>query len=152
MTRPGARRLLAICAALVAAVTLLTGCTKPRANITVFSGSTAKAVAGQPICVITGKCIATASKVVDLKAAPGSTILIDVPKDLAAAGWVAAAFAPDQSGANNPITGAGTPAPTNKVAARVEVPQATGGYYLQISSVRPSNQLTTWIVRVTISA
>lgn len=149
-SRSRLRRLAALGAAAVATLTLLSACTKPRASITVFSGSTARSVAGQPACVITGKCVANTGKVVDLDAAPGSTILIDVPTDLAHAGWVAAAYASDQSGANSPIAGAGTSAPTTKLSARVAVPQASGGYYLQVSAVRPSNQLTTWIVRVAI--
>ena len=127
---------------------LLSACDKPQPTVTVFSGSTAKAVSAQPSCLLLGTCSPSQSRVTGLSVQPGSTVLVDVPKKLADGGWIATAFTQDSAGKNTPVTGAGT-STTTKLTARLQVPQGSGGYFVQISALKPSNQLTTWIVRVT---
>lgn len=139
---------VAAVAGLMAVPALLTACDKPQPTVTVFNGSTAKAVSAQPACLLLSTCSAKQGRVVSLSAQPGSTILIDVPKKLADAGWIASAFTQDSTGKNTAVTGAGT-STTTDLTARLQVPQGTGGYFVQVSALKPSNQLTTWIVRVT---
>jgi hypothetical protein len=133
---------------LLAISALLSACDKPQPTVTVYSGSTAKAVSAQPPCLLLGTCSPNQGRVTGLSVEPGSTVLIDVPKQLADAGWIASAFTQDSTGKNTPVAGAGTTT-TTKLTARLQVPQGSGGYFVQISSLKPSDQLTTWIVRVT---
>lgn len=149
-TRRG-RRAVACGIAAAGLALMLSACDKPQPSVTVFNGSTAKAVQAQQPCVFTGACNPDGHKIGDLSAVAGSTILIDVPKNLAAAGWVAAAFTQDSSGKNTPVPGAGTPGTSKDLTSRTRVPDGTGGYFLQVSALKPSNQLTTWIVRVSIT-
>jgi hypothetical protein len=141
-------RLGAAALGLLSVPVLLTACDKPQPTVTVFNGSTAKAVSAQPSCLLLNTCKANQGRVSNLSVAPGSTILIDVPQNLANAGWIASAFTQDSAGKNTAVTGAGS-STTTKLTTRLLVPQGVGGYYVQISALKPSNQLTTWIVRVT---
>jgi hypothetical protein len=143
-------RCLAGTLGLIATGVLLTACNKPQPSITVFSGSTAKAVSAQAPCVLDKSCTDDPHKVVDLTVRPGSTLLVDVSRDLANAGWIATAYTQDSSGAATSIPGAGTAKPTQNLSARLRVPQADGAYLVRVTSVRPTNQLTTWLVRVTL--
>ncbi|MDQ1736495.1 MAG: hypothetical protein QOH56_2746 [Pseudonocardiales bacterium] len=147
--RPTARGLAATLG-LIAAGVLLTACSKPQPSITVFSGSTAKAVSAQAPCVLDKSCTDDPHKVVDITVRPGSTLLLDVSRDLANAGWIATAYTQDSSGASTSIPGAGTAKPVQNLSARLQVPQADGAYLVRVTSVRPTNQLTTWLVRVTL--
>ncbi|MGX7677796.1 DUF2771 family protein [Jatrophihabitans sp. DSM 45814] len=141
-------RPIAMVIALIAAAMLLSACgQKPRPTVTVFSGSTAKKVSAQQPCALLKTC-SDDSKIVELTVRPGSTILVDVSHDLADAGWIATAFTEDSTGKSTTVDGAGTAAPTRDFTARLNVPQAQGGYFVRITAVRPSNQLTTWLVQV----
>jgi hypothetical protein len=140
------RRAVAAGLAVLAAGAMLTACDKPQPTITVFSGSTSKAIKAQPPCVFSGTCDADQKKIRTLAVASGSTILIDVPKDLANAGWIASAFTQD-AGKNTPVVGAGT-STTKSFSERLQVPQGSGGYFVQVSALKPTNQLTTWVLRV----
>ena len=72
-----------------------------------------------------------------------------MPKDLSDASWAVAAYTQDQAGKNTPLDVPGTGAPIKgKHAVRLAVPQATGGYLLQVSALAPTKQLTTWIIAV----
>jgi hypothetical protein len=137
---------------LIASTTVLVGCDKPQAQVTVQSGSKSKIVSAQPICLLAKQCNPDVAKVVRLTAAPGGQVLVDVPKELSDASWAVAAYTQDQAGKNTPldIPGTGTPI-KGRHTVRLAVPQTTGGYWLQVSALAPTNQLTTWIVRVDIS-
>jgi hypothetical protein len=137
---------------LLAVTAMLTGCDKPQSKVTVQSGGTSKIVSAQPLCVVAKACAEDVAKVVHLSAAAGSQILIDVPKDLSNASWGVAAFTRDQTGKNTPldIPGTGTPI-KGKHTVRLGVPQATGQYWLQVSALLPTKQLTTWIVAVDLT-
>ncbi len=142
--------------AVLAAAALLSGCTKPQPTVTVFSGSDSKAVAAQAPCVILGSCAEDVGKYAHITVRGGSQILLDAPRDLANAGWIVTAYIRDTAGKNTPLTspqGVSTTSVIKDLVARVQVPQATSGsYFLQVSSVKPSNQLTTWIVNVELTA
>jgi hypothetical protein len=148
-------RFVSVGATIVAAAGLLTACDKPQPTITAFAGSTSKTIAAQPECVFTGQCTVDSAKIGQLEVMPGSDILVDVPKSLARAGWIVTAFTQDSTGKNSPIDGAGS-STTNHHSVRVRVPQATGGYLLQVSPPAPSkrtqdDRLTTWIIRVQLT-
>jgi len=137
---------------LVTVGALVTSCDKPQPTVTMFNGSKARIVSAQPACLLTGKCGGDNRKVVVVAAAAGSRILIDVPRELARAGWIVAAFTTDASGKNTAIEGAGSTSVRGDHTVRVQVPQASsGGYFLQVSALRPSNQLTTWVARVQLT-
>jgi hypothetical protein len=159
LTSSRSRRALSLVIAAGAATTLLSACDKPQPTITVLSGSKSKIVKAQPECVILAQCTVDLKKVTDLNAARGGTILIDVPKSLASAGWIVTAYTQDSTGKNTPIEGAGS-ATVNDHSVRVRVPEPTtdagGSYVLQVSPPAPSkrtqdDRLTTWIVRVQLS-
>jgi hypothetical protein len=147
-------RTVAAGVATIAAAAMLVGCDRPQPSITVLSGAKAKSVSAQAPCVLTGACNADAKKVTRISAPAGTRILVDVPKDLAQAGWIVAAFTADTSGKNTAINGAGSSPIQGEHNVRVQVPQVpsggSGAYFLQVSSLRPNNQLTTWVVAVQI--
>jgi hypothetical protein len=143
------RRRIAAGLGLVATATVLAACDRPQPKVTVQSGSRSKIVSAQSLCVVAKQCAVDTSKIVHLTAAPGSQILVDVPKDLSDASWAVAAYTQDQSGKNTPLDVPGTGSPIKgKHAVRLAVPQATGGYLLQVSALAPTKQLTTWIIAV----
>jgi hypothetical protein len=144
------RAAVAVLALLITAA-LLSACTKPLADLTVFSGTTAKKVTAQPKCVTRSACGLDTGKITELSAKGGSQILVDVPKKLADAGWVVTAFSTDSAGKNSPIAGAGSAQVRGDHSIRLNVPLSTGGYYLQVYPVKPSNVLTTWLVSVKIT-
>jgi hypothetical protein len=137
----------------LAAVTgLLVACDKPQPTVTFFSGSKSDIVSAQPPCVLAGTCGADEKKVAVVGAAGGSRILVDVGKDLSRAGWIVAAYTVDGAGKNTPIQGAGSEPVNGAHTVRLQVPSATSGrYFLQVTSLRPNNQLTTWIARVQLT-
>ncbi|MCW2541038.1 MAG: hypothetical protein JWN95_2763 [Frankiales bacterium] len=141
-------------AAVAVVVPLLMACDKPQPTVTVFTGTKAKQVSAQPVCTIVGRCQTDLGKIARITAASGSDILIDVPKNLAQAGWLVAAFTTDAAGKNTPLStpGAGTSTMHGNLSTKVSVPaQSAGSYFLQVSSLKPSSQLTTWLVGVDLT-
>ena len=135
---------------LAATAMTLAGCVKPQPGITVLSDNRSKIVRAQPACTVLGSCQPIQSRVPLVAATGGSQILLDVPKELADAGWIVAAFTSDGK-TNTALTtpGAGSPPIQGKHTVRLQVPAATSGsYYLQVTALRPSNQLTTWLLGV----
>lgn len=150
---PISRRPVAAGLGVLAAAVLLSACDKPQPTITTFTGSKSQAVSAQPACTVLGSCQPESSKVGQVKAAGGSQILIDVPKDLADGGWIVAAFTSDGT-KNTALTtpGASSAPIRGDHTVRLQVPEATtGSYYLQVTALKPSNQLTTWLVGVQLT-
>ncbi|HST50299.1 DUF2771 family protein [Jatrophihabitans sp.] len=142
----------ALAAGLTVAVTaaVLTGCSKPQPTITVLSDSKARIVKAQPACTVLGSCQPVAGRVPQVPATGGSQILLDVPKDLADSGWIVAAFTSDGK-TNTALTtpGAASQPIQGRHTVRLRVPAATSGsYYLQVTALRPTDQLTTWLLGV----
>ncbi len=139
----------------LAAATLLTACDKPSPTITVLHGDGSDQVKAQPACAVFGSCHYTQSDVRRINAAGGSQILLDVPKNLADSGWVAAAYTTDAAGTKN--TALNTPGASSqpirgKHTVTLQVPDATtGSYLIQVTALKPSNQLTTWLIGVTLT-
>jgi hypothetical protein len=147
-------RIAAVGASIIAAGTLLTACDKPRPTVTVYSGSTSRAVSAQQPCVLTGKCSPDPSKYGSIKARSGGQVLVDVPKSVADAGWIVTAFTTDGSGKNTALSTPGASTTVTKaLTTRLQVPQAPAGgsYFLQVNALSPSTTLTTWIMTVQIT-
>jgi len=151
------RRAAAALVGLIAATVLLTACDKPQPSITVLSGSTATAVPAQPNCTVAPKgqnCALDASKQRTVQARSGSSLLLDVPPSLASHGYIVAAYTTDGK-TNTPLNtpGVATGPISGKLSVRLAVPaQAQGSYYLQVTALPPSRQLTTWLVLVQLTA
>jgi hypothetical protein len=145
-------KLASVAATVCLAATLLAGCSKPTVtDVTVFSGTKGTTVRAQPLCVLVSQCEPHPDLVADMSVPPASTLLIDVPSGLAKAGWIATAYTTDAKGTNTPVEGASAP-PTNTRAVQVQVPNSDGGYFLRVTSLRPSKKYTTWLVRVRLAA
>jgi hypothetical protein len=153
------RRAIAPVAGLVAVTTLLTGCDKPRPTITVLGNDRATTVPAQPLCTIqaVNPCPVDAGRQRTVSARSGSQLLIDVPAQLADNGYLVSAYTTDGT-KNTPVSapGASSGPITGKLAVKLAVPsQAQGSYFVQVSplpSKHPSNQLTTWLVLVQLTA
>ena len=138
----------------LAAATLLTACDKPQPTITVLHGDGSDQVKAQPACAVVGTCSYTQSRVRRISAAAGSQILLDVPKNLADGGWVVAAYTANADGSKN--TALAPPASSGPISDKhtvtLQVPAATtGSYFIQVTALKPSNQLTTWLIGVTLT-
>ena len=143
-------RVLAAGLPLAATAALLTGCSKPQPGITVLSDNRSKVVRAQPACTVLGSCQPVQSRVPQVPATGGSSILLDVPKELADSGWIVAAFTSDGK-TNTALTtpGAASPPIKGRHTVRLQVPAATeGSYYLQVTALRPTSRLTTWLLGV----
>lgn len=143
-------RVLAAGLGLAATAALLTGCTKPQPGITVLSDNRSRVVRAQPACTVLGSCQPVQNRVPQVAATGGSQILLDVPKELADGGWIVAAFTSDGK-TNTALTtpGAASPPIKGRHTVRLQVPPATAGsYYLQVTALRPTSRLTTWLLGV----
>jgi hypothetical protein len=99
------------------------------------------------------KCTADGKKISRIKAAAGSRILIDVPKELAKSGWLVAAFTSDGSGKNTPVSDGGSLPVKDKHTVRLQVPPAKeGGYFLQVLPAPGSTERSTWVIQVQLTA
>ncbi len=149
-------RSLVAAAGLIALVPLLSSCDKPQATITILSNSRSTIVPAQPSCTMldAGGCAPVAGRQKTVKATGGSQILVDVPRALADAGWIVTAYTTDGK-TNTPLTspsGVSTGPVNGEHTVRLNVPAATtGSYYLQITALKPSNQLTNWLCLVQLS-
>lgn len=143
-------RALATGLGLAVTATLLTGCTKPQPGITVLSDNRSRVVRAQPACTVLGSCQPVQGRVPQVAATGGSQILLDVPKELADGGWIVAAFTSDgKTNAALTTPGAGSSPIKGRHTVRLQVPAATAGsYYLQVTALRPTNRLTTWLLGV----
>jgi hypothetical protein len=133
---------------------VLAGCGTPgQPTITVHSNGRSTTVPAQPACTMLkqGGCPPQAGEQRTIKAAGGSQIEVDVPAALAKAGWIATAYTSNGT-TNTPLqspAGVSTGLITGQRTARLNVPKSDlGSYYLQITALRPSRQLTNWLCLV----
>lgn len=133
------RRLLILVPVAAVAVTL-TACDKPEAKVTFQSGSTS---------VVVGR-----GDGAELNAKAGSTILIDVPKDIADKQWVAQSLAPDSSGKWSQLTfdGSTSPIMSDTHSVRLSVPHVTGEgsntYAVAVAQVGKTDDTALWKLAV----
>jgi hypothetical protein len=145
------RRRLAVAAlGVAAAATLLTGCDKPTPNITVFSGHTAIRVAPAKYCYDGNANTCRTNNVAGtITANGGSTIVVDVPKDIADGHWAVTAFTLDSAGTVTTIDTASSAVVSKTHAVRVSVPLAnSGGYHLAVQSFSGQSATGEWDIEV----
>ncbi|MGI8666280.1 MAG: DUF2771 family protein [Jatrophihabitans sp.] len=131
----------------------LAGCSKAQTGITLLSNDRSSTVAAQPACTMlsTGGCDPVASKQGTIQAHGGSKIVIEVPKQLASAGWIVSAYTTDgkTNTALQTPTGVSTGPLRGQRSVQLNVPTATtGSYYLQVTALHPSTRLTNWLCLV----
>jgi hypothetical protein len=132
--------------------TLVAACDKPQPKVTVFNGSGSKIISAQPGCVTQATCSPDVSKIPTVFAHSGSTLLIDVPKEVADKSWLVQALNPDSSGKVTAIEGAGTIAPTKDHAVRVLVPTQAGvRYILRVTPTIPKPGTRVWMTWVEVT-
>jgi hypothetical protein len=139
---------------LLATVSLLSACSKPQPTVTVLSNDKSKIIPAQPTCtMLTTPCALVNSKIKHVTASAGSKILVDVPRSLANGGWIVTAYITDGK-KNTALTTPGAQSGTiqGQHSVRLTVPSATeGSYFLQVTALRPSDQLTTWVIGVNLT-
>jgi len=143
-TRAGALLATGLCAA------TLTACNKPEDKISILSGKTVSVVSP-----FTGDakqlCNAGSTAIKDITAVGGSSVLIDVPKKVANAGWFVSAFIVNSSCQAQAVAQSATQG-TKSHALRVSIPQANeGSFFLQVVPLTGSDSKTTWLVRVNLT-
>jgi len=155
LARVSPRRAVAAVAGLVAAGVLLAACDKPQPAILVLADDRAVSVPAQPSCTIqpADNCALDGGRQRTVHARSGSHLLLDLPPELAGRGYIVAAYTTDGK-TNTPLStpGASTGPMRGTLAVRLAVPSQTqGSYYLQVSALPPSRQLTTWLVLVQLT-
>ena len=149
------RRPLVLAAILALAAGLLSSCDKPVPKITLQSGSVSTTVNAQTYCFDLAHCrIRTSGGIGTLRARAGSSILVDVPRDVADRHWSAVSAQIQSNGSFKTLTGAEFSSGTqrNSHAARVAVPFGVGSsYYLVVIAESGSKQTGTWVSKITIT-
>lgn len=136
----------------VAGVTLLCGvltaCERPVPDLTVLADRVVTRVSPATYCFDSASCRTGTSTAKSVSATPGSTILVDVPRDVADGRWVVAAYTEDSSGKKTVIDGAGSTLLHNRHSVRLAVPSSTGAYALSIQSFNGTTPNGLWNVIV----
>lgn len=148
-------RLAAAALGVAAIATVLTACDKPTPRVTFLSGSTTVVVRPQTYCFDVQHCrVDTSSPVSSIKARPGTSMLVDVPRQVAAETWsvVAATEGTDQKFTQLQVDGASSGSISNEHSTRVVVPYASGSYYLIVRQESGGKDTATWIAKVSVSA
>lgn len=138
-----------------ALVATLTACDKPTPKVTFQSGSTSTQAQPQTYCFDLAHCrISTSNSVADLKASAGSTILVDVPRNVATNSWsvTAATVGSDNKYAQLQVDGTSSSTISDHHSTRVAVPFGTGQYVLIVKETRSGKDTATWVARITVTS
>ena len=141
-------------AAAGATVLSLAACDRPVPEVTVLSGSTTIVVSPQTYCpdATPTHCRFSTSSVHHLRAIAGSTLLVDVPREVADTSWSVVSASQKANGNFSTIPGAnyasGTITGTHSV--RLDVPYGVGSYFLVVQSKGASTD-GSWVAEVSIS-
>jgi hypothetical protein len=148
---PSLRRAL-YAAGLGAAALALTACQKPLPQLTVLSGATTIRVAPQTYCFSALHCHFPRSAVGSIHAPAGSSLVVDVPRPVAAGPWSVVSAVQNKKGQFQTIKGANYQSGTqrNSHTARVDVPYGVGNYYLVVTQ-RSSASTGSWVAQITIT-
>jgi hypothetical protein len=150
MPRP-ARVLTALAATALATVTLA-ACDKPVPGVTFLAGSTTVVSHPSQYCFDPTTHCHSSGSIPKITAKANSTVLVDVPRDVADQHWIVLAFKTDSAGTSTALDGYGsTGVLHNRHSVRVPVPNAEGSYYLKVAELRGAAQSGTWIVLVDVS-
>ena len=153
------RSVLGSFAGLAVAAAGLTACDKPTPRVTVQTGNTSTTVSAQTYCFDANPdhCrVTTSGTVGTLSAVAGSSILVDVPRSVADGYWQvrSATQGTDGSFADIAADGVRSPVVHDRHSARVQVPYASGQYFLIVTeAAQGSNKATgSWVTRVVITS
>jgi hypothetical protein len=140
-----------VLAAFAVLVMTVTACQKPLPELTVLSGSTTTTVQPQTYCFDPSHCHFPKSVVGEVSAQSGSTLLVDVPRAVAAQTWSVVSAVRNAKGDFKTIKGANyrANAVTNSHSTRIDVPYGVGSYYLIVSQ-RGTATLGSWVAEITI--
>jgi hypothetical protein len=133
--------------------TVLSSCDKPTPSITVFTGHTAIQVAPAKYCYDgNANTCRTTDAAATISATSGSTIVIDVPREVADNHWAVAAFVKDSTGKITTIDASSSAVVSGTHSVRLLVPQAsTGSYQLAVQAFTGVAATGEWDVEVTLS-
>ena len=147
---PSPRRVAAVAAGLAAAG-VLTACQKPLPEVTVLSGGTTTTVSPQTYCFDDKHCRFPRSEVGAVAAPAGSTLLVDVPREVAHAYWSVTSAVRRNDGTFRTLKGAAFSSGTvhDSHSTRVQVPDGIGSYYLVVTQLSSSSK-GSWVAEVTI--
>ena len=141
-------------AAGLAAVATLTSCDKPVPNVTVLSGSTTIVVSPQAYCPDTtaSHCRFAAGSIDRVSAIAGSTLLVDVPREVADTSWSVVSASEKADGKFSTIAGANYASGTitHSHSVRLDVPYGVGSYFLVIQAKGAATS-GSWVAEVTIT-
>jgi hypothetical protein len=146
-------RLAAAALGVAAIATVLTACDKPIPSITVLSGRTTIRVDAAKYCYDGNtKTCRTSSASGSIKATSGSSIVVDVPRQVATEHWAVAAFVKDSTGKITTIDAASSALVNNTHSVRLQVPAASqGSYQLSVQSFTGTTATGEWDVEVNLS-
>lgn len=145
---------IATVAAGAAAIATLAACDRPVPNVTVLSGATTIVVSPQSYCpdTITSHCRFSTSRTVNhVSAFAGSTLLVDVPHEVADKAWSVVSASQRADGTFATIPGANYTSGTiqNSHSVRLDVPYGVGSYFLVVQE-KGATSNGSWIAEVTI--
>lgn len=148
---PRSRRVLGAAAGLATAAVVLTGCEKPVPGVTILSGSTTTVVHPQTYCFDATHCRFPKSQVGKISARRGSTLLVDVPREVAGTSWSVTSAVQKSAGTFQTISGASYSSGTvhDTHSTRVQVPYGVGSYYLVVTQAGGSST-GSWIAEIAI--
>jgi hypothetical protein len=146
-------RIAAVVLGAAALATVLTACDKPTPSVTLFSGHKTIKVAPAKYCYDgNSKTCRTTTASGKLNATSGSTIVVDVPREVAVNHWAVAAFVKDSTGKITTIESASSAVVSGTHSVRLQVPQAnSGSYQLSIQSFTGNTATGEWDVEVNLS-
>jgi hypothetical protein len=132
----------------------LAACQKPFPRITLLNGSVSTTVGAQTYCFDLAHCHLASASVGGLHARAGSTILVDVPREVAARHWSAVSAQIESSGSFKTLNGAqfSSGMQHGSHTARVAVPFGVGStYYLVVIAESSGKQTGSWVSKITIT-
>jgi hypothetical protein len=149
------KRLAAAAVGAAAIATVLSACDKPTPKVTFQSGSTSTQATAQTYCYDVAHCrISTSNSVAALDAKGGSTVLVDVPRDIASNSWsvTAATLGTDGKYTQLDLDGTSSSTITDSHSTRLAVPYATGQYVLIVRETRAGKETGSWVARITVKS
>lgn len=144
-------RALATAAVGLGAVVSLAACTKPLPNVTVLSGDTTIVVKPQAYCPDPAHCHFPKGHVSTISAVAGSSILVDVPREVASKPWTLVSAVQKSNGTFQTIAGANYASGTvkNSHSTHVDVPYGVGSYFLVVTQ-KSATANGSWVAEVSI--
>ena len=153
--RPRLTRIAAVVLGTAAATAALAACAKPTPDVTIQTGATSSVIKPQTYCFDLSHCRLSNSPTTAIKAKAGTTMLVDVPRQVSTHTWSVTSASPSADGKSLSaiqLDGASVPSIVNSHSARVVVPYGTGQYYLVVTQSNGSPNPSSWITRVQVSS